>query len=75
MKSEENTIDSIKESLIKANIKLDSCCASLTNLSGDIKVLSNNVNEIDKRCTILERDLASAFKIIDNIREKLDDGK
>lgn len=67
--TEENTkMDSLKESLLKANIKLDQVCATTNETRSDIKALNNNLIEIDKRVTILENDLHTAFIRIDELK-------
>ena len=60
--------DGLKESLIKANMKLDQVCATTNETRTDIKSLNNSLVELDKRVCVLERDLKTAFKKIDEIR-------
>lgn len=62
--------DDIKESLIKANVKLDSLCAVTNEMRNDIRLLDGNLRELDRRLTITERDLKTAFSRIDEIREE-----
>lgn len=63
-------MDLINQSLIKANMKLDQTCQSLTELRLDVKALSNSINEVDRRVTILERDMKTAFVRIDELKEE-----
>ena len=60
-------IELINQSLIKANMKLDQTCQQLSELRLDVRNLSSSINEIDRRVTILERDVKTAFNKIDEI--------
>jgi len=62
--------DAIKESLIKANIKLDGICAVTNEMRNDIRMMDGNIRELDRRITIAERDLKTAFSRIDELREE-----
>ncbi len=62
-------IETINQSLIKANMKLDASCQSLTELRLDVKALSQSINDMDRRVTILERDVKTAFIRIDELKE------
>jgi len=72
---ETSHIDGIKESLIKTNLKLDQVCATTSETRTDIKSLNKEISEMDRRVTILERDVKTAFRTIDEIKEKQDDGR
>ncbi len=61
-------IEQINQSLIKANMKLDQTCQQLSELRLDVRNLSSSINEIDRRVTILERDVKTAFNKIDEIK-------
>ena len=63
--------DDLKESLIKANMKLDQVCATTNETRTDIKSLNNSLTELDKRVCVVERDLKTAFKKIDELRGDL----
>lgn len=66
--------DGLKESLLKANMKLDQVCATTNETRSDIKTLNKDIQQISERVTICERDLKSAFKRIDELKgEKNDD--
>lgn len=69
-KAEDNgKIETINQSLIKANMKLDTSCQNLSELRLDVRSLASNINEMDRRVTILERDVKTAFNRIDELRE------
>lgn len=62
-------MDLINQGLIKANMKLDQTCQALTELRLDVRSLSSSLNEMDRRVTILERDVKTAFNRIDELKE------
>lgn len=64
-------IEQINQSLIKANMKLDQTCQQLSELRLDVRNLSSSINEIDRRVTILERDVKTAFNKIDEIKSEV----
>lgn len=64
-------IEQINQSLIKANMKLDQTCQQLSELRLDVRNLSSSINEIDRRVTILERDVKTAFNRIDEIKSEV----
>ena len=64
-------IELINQSLIKANMKLDQTCQQLSELRLDVRNLSSSINEIDRRVTILERDIKTAFNKIDEIKSEV----
>lgn len=62
-------MESIRESLLKANMKLDQVCATTNETRSDIKAMDKKIQEQDKRITIIERDLKTAFSLIDDIKD------
>ena len=68
---EDAKFDGIKESLLKANIKLDQVCATTTETRADIKALNKDIVEMDKRISVIERDVQTAFLRIDELRENM----
>lgn len=70
-REEDAKFDGIKESLLKANLKLDQVCATTTETRTDIKALNKDIVEIDKRIAIVERDVKTAFQRIDELRDQI----
>lgn len=70
---EDAKFDGIKESLLKANIKLDQVCATTIETRTDIKALNKDITEMDKRISVIERDVQTAFMRIDELREQKED--
>lgn len=70
-REEDAKFDGIKESLLKANIKLDQVCATTTETRTDIKALNKDIVEMDKRIAIIERDVKTAFMRIDELRAQI----
>lgn len=74
-KAEQNArLENLSEALIKANIKLDQVCATTTETRTDIKTLHNSMIEMDKRLSVVESDLKTAFRRIDELREEVKHG-
>jgi len=74
--AEENAkFDSIKEGVLKANMKLDQVCATTTELRSDIKSMDRDLKNYSERLTAVERDLKTAFTMIDDIKEQLKGGE
>lgn len=70
--TEENIkFDGIKESLLKANMKLDTVCTTTNETRSDIKSLNKDLTIIDKRVSVVERDLKTAFNQIDELKGKV----
>lgn len=63
------TQNSIKEGLLKANMKLDQICSTVNETRSDIKVLNNDVTVLDRRITVVERDMKTAYNLIDELKE------
>ena len=70
-KEDDAKFDGIKESLLKANIKLDQVCAVTTETRTDIKALNKDMVEMDKRISVIERDVQTAFMRIDELRDTI----
>jgi len=66
---ESSKFNGIKESLLKANLKLDQVCATTNETRSDIKAMNNQIQTLDKELTIVKRDLKTAFRRIDEIRK------
>lgn len=60
--------DSIKESLLKANMKLDQVCATTNETRTDIKSINNKVNDLEKEVEVVKRDVKVAFHLIDELK-------
>lgn len=64
-------LESLKEALIKANIKLDQLCTTTNETRNDIKTLNIALTDMDKRLSVVENDLKTAFMRIDELREEV----
>ena len=71
IEKEDAKFDGIKEGLIKANMKLDQVCATTNETRSDIKSLNKDIIAIDKRVSVVERDLKTAFNQIDELKGKV----
>lgn len=70
-KYETSQLELIKEGLLKANLKLDQVCAVQNEIRNDVKNLDSQLREMDRRVTVVERDLKTAFTKIDELKEEL----
>lgn len=70
--NEDNLVmNGIKESLLKVNMKLDQVCATTNETRSDIKSLNKDMTEIDRRVSMMERDIKTAFNAIDELKGKV----
>lgn len=67
---EAQQMQSIKESLIKVNMKLDQVCATTNETRSDIKAMNEYVNSVEKRVSILEENMKTAWVRIDELKER-----
>jgi len=68
VKEEEGKFTNIETGLIKANMKLDQVCSTTNETRTDIKSLNRDITNLDKRLVAVERDLKTAFSLINEIR-------
>lgn len=54
MAEDDRELDSLREGILKANMKLDTVCATTNETRTDIKALYVDLNTMDKRVTIIE---------------------
>ena len=64
---------SIRESLIKTNVKLDNICATMTELRTDIKNMNRELQDMDKRVTVVEQNLKTIWRKVDELKEKAEE--
>lgn len=65
--------DLMEKNLLKLNMKIDQIFTTTNETRTDIKVMTNQINELDKAVAIVRRDLNTAFKRIDELRERVDE--
>lgn len=68
VQKDDSVIGSIKESLLKVNLKLDQVCATTNETRTDIKSMNKDIQSLDNRLIVVERDMKIAFKLIDDLR-------
>ena len=69
IQKEESKFDGIKEGLLKANMKLDTVCATTNETRSDIKSMNKDLINIDRRVTGLETNMKQVFKELDELKE------
>lgn len=67
---EEAKIDDIKESLLKANMKLDQVCATTNETRSDIKSMNEYLNAVEKRVSIIENTIDTIWVRIDELKAR-----
>lgn len=68
IREEGQQMASVKEALLKANMKLDQVCATTNETRSDIKSQSKDLQRLETRITVVERDLKTAFSKIDDMK-------
>ena len=63
-------MQSIKESLIKVNMKLDQLCTTTAETRTDIKAMNEYINTVEKRVAVLEENMRAVWVRIDELKEK-----
>ena len=56
-KHEDSTISELEKGILKANLKLDQVCVTTNETRTDIKSLSHNLTELDKRLCVVENEV------------------
>lgn len=68
-------LSSLREGIIKANMKLDQVCATTNDIKTDIKAMDKKLVEHSEKIAVLTRDLETAFLRIDELRKTKEDKK
>lgn len=63
----------MEKNLLKMDMKIDQIFTTTNETRTDIKVMTNQINELDKAVAIVRRDVSTAFKRIDELRERVDE--
>ena len=67
-KEEDLLMNGIKESLLKVNMKLDQVCSTTNETRTDIKSLNKDMQNLDVRLVVVERDMKTAFHQIEELK-------
>lgn len=67
IKEDDLQMNTIRESLLKANMKLDQVCTTTTETRTDIKSLNKDLQNIDTRVCILEGEIKTLKERIDQL--------
>ena len=70
---QEARLNEITGNLMKANLKLDQLCQNSNETRLDVKSLNNKVVDIERRVTIIETNMRTAFKDIEELKEKVNE--
>lgn len=69
IKEEDLTINGLEKGILKANMKLDQVCATTNETRSDIKALSFNLSEIDKRLCVVENEVKDLKKKVGDLHD------
>ena len=67
-KEDDALMHGIKESLLKVDLKLDQVWSTTSETRTDIKSLNKDIQNLSVRVSVLERDLKTAFSLIDELK-------
>lgn len=67
--AEAQQMSSIKESLLKVNMKLDQVCATTQETRTDIKASNKDIQNLETRIAVIERDVKIAFTRIEELNK------
>lgn len=73
IQKEEAKFDGIKEGLLKANMKLDTVCATTNETRSDIKSMTKDLIAMDRRVTVIEQDMKTVFSTLDELKGKVNE--
>ncbi len=62
--------DKINASLLELNLMSKNINSNVADIKADVKALSNTVNEVDKRITMVEKEQETMWIRIDELKEK-----
>lgn len=72
-REEEERLHEIGQSLLKANIKLDTVCSTTTETRADIKSMNKDLAPIDRRVTVLESNMRVLSTTLDELKGKVNE--
>lgn len=70
-KEHEAELNTLREGIFKANMKLDQVCATTNDIKTDIKSMNKTLNEHGEQIAVIKRDLETAFMRIDELRNEI----
>ena len=71
IRKEESKMDGIKEGLLKANMKLDTVCATTNETRSDIKSMTKDLIAMDRRVTVIEQNMKTMSADIEELKGKV----
>lgn len=69
-KEDDALMHGIKESLLGVNLKLDQVWSTTNETRTDIKSLNKDMQTLSVKVSVLERDLKTAFTLIDELKAR-----
>ena len=69
VKEHEKELAELQTGIFKANMKLDTVCATTNETRADIKAMNATLVEHGEEIAVIKRDLKTAFNRIDEVRD------
>lgn len=69
VKEHEKELSELQTGIFKANMKLDTVCATTNDIKTDIKSMNATLVEHGEEIAVIKRDLKTAFNRIDEVRD------
>lgn len=70
-KEEDSTMEDIRTSCIKQNVKLDNISAAIGDIKADVKATQKQLSDSTTEIAVIKRDLKTAFSKIDSLEERM----
>ena len=71
--ADDSKLEEVRTSILKANMKLDQICGTTVDIKSDIKSMQTDFNGLDKRVTLMENEIKTAWIRIDELKERVKD--
>lgn len=71
VQTEDAKMEEIRTSCLKANMKLDTVCGTLTDIKTDVKAVQQQAQVTQTELAVVQRDLKTAFNRIDELKARL----
>lgn len=63
----------VHEAVLKANIKLDQVCVTLNSIKEDTRLMQARITQVEKDMALVQQDIKSAFRQINELKDKVEE--
>ena len=71
VQAEDAKMEEIRTTCLKANMKLDTVCGTLTDIKTDVKAVQQQAQVTQTELAVVQRDLKTAFSRIDELKAQV----